>query len=292
MLGRDLVVQFDYHHREFENLLGTRYTNLGFESRLLGYPAWEEPSPTWGINGFGPWFEGTYDAVSLGLTKRFSHGYALSAYYTYTDAVDNMRNAQLGGGISVAGGGSLPTDSYVGTPPVVTDPVTGETNENGGFWAANGAWVPQAGVPYNGADLDKGRSNLALEHTLVLYGMVQMPWRLQLSGIFRWQSGYPFSRDTSQPIDVDGTGSFATRDMNYERNSYQAPDYSSLDLRLGRPFSLGGDVFLTVLFEVFNVLNEQNPAAVETIPDREVALGQPLQVLPGREGQIGLRIEF
>jgi len=48
-----------------------------------------------------------------------------------------------------------------------------------------------------------------------------------------------------------------------------------------------------VLLEFFNVFNRQNPAAVGR--RRDVALepfGQPTQVLPGREGQIGFRIEF
>jgi hypothetical protein len=291
LLGRDWVVQLDYHHRDYENLLGTRYTNLAFESRLAGFPTFEGEDGV-GVLGFGPWYEGSYDAVSLGLTKRFSHGFSLSAYYTYTDAVDNLLNSQLGGDVSVAGGGVLPSDSFVGVPPVVVDPETGETNENGGFTAWNGAWVPQAGVFYNGPDLDKGRSGLAIEHTLVLYGLVELPWKLQLSGIFRWQSGFPFSRAALVLTDIDGSGTYNDRDFNYERNSFEAPDYTSLDLRLARPFSLGGDTFLTVLFEVFNITNEQNPAAVENTPDRPIPFGQPLQVLPGREGQIGVKIEF
>jgi hypothetical protein len=48
-----------------------------------------------------------------------------------------------------------------------------------------------------------------------------------------------------------------------------------------------------VLLEFFNVLNRQNPAAVGR--RRDVALepfGQLTQVLPGREGQIGFRIEW
>ena len=43
----------------------------------------------------------------------------------------------------------------------------------------------------------------------------------------------------------------------------------------------------------FNVLNRQNPAAVGR--QNGVALqpfGQAIQVLPGREGQLGFRIEF
>jgi hypothetical protein len=180
----------------------------------------------------------------------------------------------------------------VGVPPVVTDPETGQTNENGSFWTSNGAYVPQAGVFYNGPDLDRGPSSLALEHTFLMYGSVIVGWQLELSGIFRYQSGYPFSRGTLASVDIDGDANVLGRDYDYQHNSFQAPDYSSLDLRLARPFSIGGNVVLTPIIEVFNVFNEQNPAAVETVPGRPTEFGQPLQVLPGREGQLGLRIEF
>jgi hypothetical protein len=290
MLGRDLVFNLDYHHREFENLLGTRYTNLAFESRVTGRFVFEGGT---GILGFGPWYEGTYDAVSLGITKRMSNGFYLSAHYTYTDARDNLLNAQLGGGLSVAGGGTLPSDSYVGEVPLVTDPATGQTNENGSFIASQtGAFVAQAGTFSNGPDLDMGRSGLALEHTVVLYGSVLLGWDLELSGIFRYQSGYPFSQGTLTGLDPDGSGTYNGRDYDYERNSFEGPNYKSLDMRLSRPFSLGGNVVLTALIEVFNLSNEQNPAAVESTPGLPTDFGQPLQVLPGREGQIGLRIEF
>jgi hypothetical protein len=44
---------------------------------------------------------------------------------------------------------------------------------------------------------------------------------------------------------------------------------------------------------MFNVFNSRNPAAVETNPVSTVTqFGKAIQVLPGREGQIGVRIEF
>ena len=59
-------------------------------------------------------------------------------------------------------GGRGPTDSFVGIPPLVTDPATGQTNANGTFIASNSNPVPQAGKFYNGADLDRGPSDLAV----------------------------------------------------------------------------------------------------------------------------------
>jgi hypothetical protein len=48
-----------------------------------------------------------------------------------------------------------------------------------------------------------------------------------------------------------------------------------------------------LLIEFFNILNRQNPAAIQ---NRENVVGEPFgttnQVLPGREGQVGFRISF
>ena len=47
-------------------------------------------------------------------------------------------------------------------------------------------------------------------------------------------------------------------------------------------------VKVQVLFELFNVFNRQNPAAVERLPNiTGQPFGQATQVLPGREGQFG-----
>jgi hypothetical protein len=64
-------------------------------------------------------------------------------------------------------------------------------------------------------------------------------------------------------------------------------------MRLAKRFAVGERVKVQVMFAFFNLFNRQNPAAVS--PRADVALepfGKSLQVLPGREGQIGFRIEF
>jgi hypothetical protein len=64
-------------------------------------------------------------------------------------------------------------------------------------------------------------------------------------------------------------------------------------MRFTKRFQIGSRVKADVLLEFFNLLNRQNPAAVGE--QEGVALqpfGKAIQVLPGREGQIGFRIEF
>lgn len=297
-ITRNTVIEADYYHRDMNNILGVRTTNLAFAARLPGHTGELEPgtgnSP---ILSYGPWFQGRYDGISLGLRKQMGKRFATDATYTWANAVDNVLHSSLVSEVQTGmGAGTLgaegPTDSFVGIPPVVTDPVTGKTNANGPFTASNGNPVPQAGKFYNGPNLDLGPSDLALDQMFSLDEIVRLPWNFEISGIFRAQSGFHFTDALQNPVDVDGDGIFNGVDFITGRNHFEAPPYVNLDMRFSRWFNLGDKVRVQTLFEFFNLLNRPNPAAVEQFQSMPVPLGKPLQVLPGREGQVGLRIEF
>jgi outer membrane receptor protein involved in Fe transport len=293
------VIQADYYHRDIRNMLGVRTTNLAFEARMPGHTGELQPGTgTKPILSYGPWFQGRYDAISVGIRKRMSKHFTTQAFYTWTNAVDNALHSSfvsevqtgLGAGFLGAQG---PTDSFVGVPSVVTDPVTGKSNKTGLFIASNGNPVPQAGKFYNGANLDRGPSDLALNHTLLLDGTVQLPWQFEIGGIVRVQSGFHFTDSALVPADVDGDGLRNGVDFQIGRNHFQAPAYANLDARFSKLFKIGERVRLQAMFEFFNLLNRANPAAVEQFQNvASTPLGEPLQYLPGREGQVGLRIEF
>jgi outer membrane receptor protein involved in Fe transport len=297
-ITENLVVQADYHHRDIRNMLGIRTTNLAFEARIPGHIG--ELQPGTGdrpIESYGPWYQGRYDAIIIGIRKRMGKRFAMDAFYTWTNAVDNAFNSSLVSEVQTGlGAGALavkgPTDSFVGMVPVVKDPVTGQNNANGPFTASNGNPVPQAGRFYNGASLDRGPSDLAVNHTLLLDGIVRLPWRFEVSGIFRVQSGFHFSAALPTPVDVDGDGVLNGVDFLSGRNAFEGPAYANLDARFSKRFPIRETVRVQVLFEFFNLLNRANTAAVEQLQNVSTPLGTPLQRLPGREGQIGLRIEF
>ena len=297
-IASDLVIQADYHHRDIRDILGVRTTNLAFEARIPGHTGELQPGTgTRPVLSYGPWYEGRYDAITIGIRKRMNRRFSVDAFYTWTNAVDNAFNSSLASEIQTGlGAGSLavkgPTDSFVGIPTLVKDPVTGQTNANGSFIASNGNPVPQAGKFYNGPNLDRGPSDLALNRTLLIDGIVRLPWRFEASGIFRAQSGFHFSGSPSVPADVDGDGVINGVDFASGRNHFQAPPYVNLDARFSKRFAIRESVRLQVLFEFFNLLNRANPAAVEQLESVSTPLGKPLQYLPGREGQVGLRIEF
>jgi hypothetical protein len=63
-------------------------------------------------------------------------------------------------------------------------------------------------------------------------------------------------------------------------------------MRFSKRVAVGDRIKLHFLFEFFNLFNNANPAAVESGTGRPIPFGKASQVLPGREGQIGFRIEF
>ena len=188
---------------------------------------------------------------------------------------------------------TLPSDSFVGVAPLVTETGTGRTNQNSSFVRANGRFVAQAGTFVNGPDLDKGPSDLSVDHTFQTNGLLELPWQFQVSGIFRAQSGFHFSRQAVALEDPDGDGTFNTIDHGPGRNAFTSPPFVNLDLRVGKRFNITERVKIDALFELFNVFNRQNPAAVENRTNVAASpFGTLRQVLPGREGQVGLRLEF
>jgi outer membrane receptor protein involved in Fe transport len=306
-LSSDMVVTADYFHKDIRDITTVRATNLAFEARLDGFA--NELVPGTGpkrIESFGPWGSGTYDGFTVGFQKRMSRHFTVQASYTYAHAVDDVLNStlaseiQTGEGVNFLAISGL-SDSFVGKVPTVTDPDTGQTNTSSAFIDSVGNYVPKAGTFYNGAKVDKGPSDLALTHTFLVHSIVQLPWKFELAGIFRAQSGFPFGvspADGGPDFDGDGLFNGAGLFINglgnplYARNSQNAPAFVNMDLRIAKRFNLGERVKAQVLFEMFNLFNRDNPAAVQGLEGGTPSLGSPLQYLPGREGQIGVRFDF
>ena len=278
-----MLIEADYYHRDMKNLLGLRETNISFASRAASRQ-FLPPFTAGPIRTFGPWYEGTYDGFVIAFTRRFARRFTLSGNYAFADETDNQLGID-----------SLPSDSFVGIAPLVTESGTGRTNANGSFVRANGRFVAQANTFVNGPDLDQGPSDLSVDHTFQVNGLLELPWQLQISGIFRAQSGFHFSRAALALEDPDGDGTFNSIDhgTGAGRNAFTAPPYVNLDLRFAKRFNITERIRLQALFEFFNVFNRQNAAAVQI--QQNIAnspFGSLRQVLPGREGQVGLRLEF
>ncbi|MBS1850439.1 MAG: TonB-dependent receptor [Acidobacteria bacterium] len=300
-LTDSMVINADYYHSNIADIPGVRNTNLAFEARIPAYAG--ELVPGTGsqlINSYGPWYSGFYDGLTLQVTKRMTRHFQVEASYTYAKEWDNMLNSnfvtdfQSGQGAAYTSLGG-PSDSYRGIVPVVTDPDTLQTNANGPFVTSTGNPVPKAGTNYNGANVDYGPSDLSVPHIFMVHGIVQLPKGFEISSIFRAQSGFAFTRGSSNPPDVDGDGFYGGRDIDYVRNSFRAPSFVNLDARLAKHFSITERIKAHAYFEVFNLFNNANPAAINGLPPSgpdAPAFGYVQQRLPGREGQVGVRFEF
>jgi hypothetical protein len=305
-ISSDMVLTLDYYHKNIEHITTVRATNLAFEARMPDTPG--ELIPGAGskrIESFGPWGSGTYDGFTIGFQKRMSHRFTIQGSYTYAHAIDNVLNStlaseiQTGEGVNFLAISGL-SDSFVGIVPTVTDVNTGQSNSNGSFINSFGNPVPKAGTFYNGANIDKGPSDLALNHTFLVHTIVQLPWNIETSGIFRAQSGFHYSVSPANGgPDFDGDGLFNGAGLNfdgqgqlYARNSQTAPAFVNMDLRISKRFKIGERVRAQVLFEMFNLFNGDNSAAVQGLEGGTPSLGSTLQYLPGREGQVGVRFDF
>lgn len=280
-LAFNTVIQIDYYHKNIDDILGVRDANLAFEARIPGHTNETVPAGSPLTFGYGPWFHGTYDAVALGFTKRLSKSFTLDANYTWTHETDNALNSNFVSDLQTNFGAAFaaatgPTDSFVGTTTLVTDPVTGQTNISGPFTASNGNPVPKAGIFYNGPNLDKGPSDLALNHTFLLYSLVQLPWKMDFSGIFRAQSGFHYSAGFSvKPPDVDGDGHFNGVDFLQGSNHFVAPPFVNFDMRIAKRFDFRERVRLHAYLEFFNLLNRANPAAINGLPPASPSSSAP-----------------
>jgi len=127
---------------------------------------------------------------------------------------------------------------------------------------------------------------------------VQLPWKIQFSSLFRAQSGFRYTQSALVPLDQDGNGNFDGRDLKTGRNAFTTPHFLNMDMRIAKTFHINERVSVQALFEFFNLFNSANPAAVNFNQNHTPPLqGEPIfgtvsQTLPGREGQVGLRIEF
>ncbi len=118
-----------------------------------------------------------------------------------------------------------------------------------------------------------------------LAAFTNLPWGLEVTGIYRYQSGRLFSPtlflNGAQVIDPDAEG----------KNSRRMPPVRSLDLSLSKRFDLGRST-VKLTGQVFNVTNELNVIDVETLTAAGGFFARPVDIDFGRIVQFGLEFRF
>jgi outer membrane receptor protein involved in Fe transport len=251
----DTTVGATYVRRAMRNILGVRLTNLSPASRVAGTAITTDGGPI--DRSYGPWYDGNYDGLIFSIDTPFNGRYHLQASYTYARATDDLLNSNLALGVGAQGAGAVPTDNL-------------------------------------DLEFDRGHSDFAVPHTVVVSGLLALPAGLSLSGLLRGTSGAYFSAVSGTPYDYDGDGISSLRPADTVRNQFSGPKTMNVDARLERRFTVGG-VSVSALVECFNLFNARNPRTIEngyTAAGPVAAFGTVRVPFPGRETQLGLRLQF
>jgi hypothetical protein len=221
--------------------------------------------PTWGVVNF-EMLEGwsNYHGTDVTLTKRFSNNWQMNATYTlayFRDAYPFRDQWSIG------------DDGIVARRPI-------------GFPLAR-----DLGGEYTLAATDQ-------RHRATINGVWELPYGVQLSGLYFFGSGERRSVDTG--ADRRGVGSQGEERLRadgtiVERNSLVGDPLHRVDTRLQKRFGLGGRATIDGIWEVFNVFNHRNYGSYVTdesnarfgLPSFNAALAYQPRMM-----QLGVRFAF
>jgi hypothetical protein len=98
------------------------------------------------------------------------------------------------------------------------------------------------------------------EHQLKVYGSYVTPFDLLIGAYAQFLSGTPISKRGGQPI-----YSCCPRFVIPRGSFGRTPDIYNLDLHLAFPIQLGGGTEITLIADIFNVTDQQEPNEVDQI---------------------------
>lgn len=225
-----------------------------------------------------------YKGVTLSINRRLADNFQVLLSYTLSKAEDNSTDFQSA---------FIPQNNGLGRDP---------NNPKG---------LPIGFDP----NAERGLSNQDQKHRLVLTGMYQFPWQVQLSGIVTAASGRPYTPLAGVDLNGDGDGGAFPSDRartnpadpstSVRRNSQRMKSQLSVDARLSKRFGFGGRRSVDAMVEAFNLLNRANYSDINNIFGTGAFASQPLtdaqgrvtygtytQTLPGRQIQLAAKINF
>ena len=109
---------------------------------------------------------------------------------------------------------------------------------------------------------DHGPSGEDIRHRFVLVGVLQLPWKFEVSTLSQFESARPFTMST--PVDVNGDGVVGNdravvNGVQTSLDQFRGMPFYQVDLRVSRNIALGERVTVRPFAEFFNLLNRRNP---------------------------------
>ena len=134
----------------------------------------------------------------------------------------------------------------------------------------------------------KNRVNLA--------SVYRGPWGINLSGFLRYRSANPYTLLNSlgpddAPVDINGDGFANDLAPGVDNvNSERGEEFMQIDLGASKEFRIG-DFGIEIIGQIFNVLDDDNPAIFDRFGEPNSFAGDPLQ---GEQQmlQLGLKLRF
>ena len=225
--------------------------------------------------------------VSFGVERALSRDWKLDVHYVHEQGVHQYRRYEYAGGVtlnSAAFPGMEPNISlfkadnrsrYDGMTVMVQHRLSHRFELTAHYTLASAAtWGAVVGELFdyvNGvSDVrnpfgpgDYGPSGEDVRHRFVLAGVLQLPYRFELSTLTQIESARPFTIGT--PVDVNGDGIVGNdraviNGVQTTLDQFRGRGFMQADLRLSRDFEFAGErVHLRTFVEFFNVLNRSNP---------------------------------
>ncbi len=116
--------------------------------------------------------------------------------------------------------------------------------------------------PFN-LKAEYGYSNLDIRHNFSSYAVTSLPWGIEVSGIFRLNSGQPIDPLAGADANTDGSGSsndraFQAVGVPFKRNAFRNRGFKVADMRFLKNFPLGEKMRIQFSTEIFNLFNFDN----------------------------------
>jgi hypothetical protein len=217
------------------------------------------------FGNFRLWYgngQANYTGGNFSARARLSDRFELQGFYTYSETRGNVLAGADEFRITNA---AFQSDQGGGRRDVSVNPLD-----------------PQCAQCFGPLDTDA-------KHRLTLSGVYRAAWGINVSGMLRYRSANPYTKFVA--ADLNGDGFSYDLPARTSVNSERGHSFSQIDLRLSKDFTFAGEYGVEVIAEVFNILNEKNPAGFNRNGEATVYAGDPLQG-EQRLAQIGLRLRF
>ncbi|HEX2834223.1 MAG TPA: TonB-dependent receptor [Thermoanaerobaculia bacterium] len=287
LLTTNMAVSADVLYVRGYNQLGT----IDYNPIVPSLGAGRRPNDLNGVAGtsasilqYTSFGETWYRGLTLSLHRRLANNYQFLVSYTLSKAEDTSTDFQSNF-IPQNNGRGRDLDNLTGLP-IGFDPMS-----------------------------EKGAATHDQRHRLVVSGLYQMPWGLNVSTIITAASGRPFTPLVGGDLNGDGDGGAFPSDRartnpadpatSVKRNSETMESQFNIDARLSKRFGLVRGVAIEGIVDVFNLLDRVNYTEINNIfgagaypsnPQKDaqgrVTYGVYEQAQPGRQFQLGAKITF